>query len=404
MNTPIKNKQLAYLFLCNLSILFIGFGLFPLLPLYAAEFGASQALIGIYLAITYIAISLGSILAAQLSGRLPRKTVFIAAGFMGTPALVLLGQARSLWQVIVLTALVWFSGGIGLSISNVLTGLHTSSVTRGRAFGRMSLASPLGALIGGIVVSQTVRWGGYPLMFTVLAVVWSLWPVLALTRVQDTPDCSSPVGKPAQSLEYRPGNVFLLLLLTILLASMTVSIGRMGISMAMKSQQFSASDISTANAIGGLVTLLVTMLIGTFSDRLGRKRLLALGYLVAVAGTAMLMIAHELWQFWVVCSLVLASRSVITSMSPAYATDLLRRRFLGKALPLVGTMNWASGAIGFAGAGYVLDMFGGTSLYGIAVVASLIAVLILVFLPASLRTQPASALAGGQGTVPTTGD
>ena len=126
-----------------------------------------------------------------------------------------------------------------------------------------------------------------------------------------------------------------------------------------------------------------------------RHTQLALMSCVAVAGTAMLMGAHELWQFWVVCSLVLASRSVITSMSPAYATDLLRRRFLGKALPLVGTMNWASGAIGFAGAGYMLDTFGGTSLYGMAAVASVIAVLVLVFLPASFRTQPTSALATG---------
>jgi hypothetical protein len=37
--------------------------LFPLLPLYAAEFGASASFIGFYLAVTYIAISVGSILA-----------------------------------------------------------------------------------------------------------------------------------------------------------------------------------------------------------------------------------------------------------------------------------------------------------------------------------------------------
>jgi predicted MFS family arabinose efflux permease len=63
MSTLTKNKQLIYLFLCNFSILFIGFGLFPLLPLYAAEFGASASFIGFYLAVTYIAISVGSILA-----------------------------------------------------------------------------------------------------------------------------------------------------------------------------------------------------------------------------------------------------------------------------------------------------------------------------------------------------
>ena len=89
MTALTKNKQLIYLFLCNFSILFTGFGLFPLLPLYAAEFGANAALIGFYLAVTYIAISIGSILAGQLSERLSRKTLFLAAGLVGMPALVL---------------------------------------------------------------------------------------------------------------------------------------------------------------------------------------------------------------------------------------------------------------------------------------------------------------------------
>ena len=406
MNTLIKNKQLGYLFLCNFSILFIGFGLFPVLPLYAAEFDASQSFIGIYLAITYIAISIGSILAGQFSERLPRKAVFIAAGLLGTPALFLLGQARFLWQVVVLTALIWFVGGIGLSISNVLASLHTTSQTRGQAFSILALASPLGALMGGLVVGRTVEWGGYPLMFAVLTAIWLIWPIVALTRVQDPPVCTPLNANVAQPLAAadRPGKVFLLLLLTVLLASMTVSVGRIGLSLAMKDQQFSAGDVSTANAIGGLVTILVTLLIGTFSDRLGRKRVLVLGYLVAAVSTALLMSAHQLWQFWVVSSLVLASRGVISSMSPAYATDLLRRRFLGTALPLVGTMNWVSGVIGFAGAGYVLDAFGGRVLYGMAALVALIAAVILAVLPASYRVQRTLPAAEAKEIMQTAGD
>lgn len=385
-----ENRQLAYLFLCNFSILFIGFGLFPILPIYAADFGASPSFIGMYLAIIYIAISIGSVLASQLSERLPRKALFIAAGLTGIPALLLLGQVQSLWQVVVLTSLVWFVGGIGLSISNVLVSLHTASSMRGKAFGLLALASPLGALIGGLAVGRSLELGGYPLMFTVGAITWSLWPVVAITRVQDKPEC---VPSPVQPLQPsgpspRPGGVFSLLLVTVLLASVTVSVGRMGLSLAMKDQQFTVSDISTANAIGGLATLLVTLLISSFSDRLGRKRFLIAGYLIAMGSTGMLFWAGELWQFWVVSTLVLASRSVITSMSPAYATDLVRRRFLGKALPLVGTMNWVAAVVGFAGAGYVLDVFGGSTLYGVAALLAFVAVMILVFMPASLRPQP----------------
>jgi len=387
MKTLFQNKQLLYLFLCNFAIVFIGFGLFPVLPLYAADFGASPSFIGIYLAVTYIAISIGSILAGQLSERVSYKTLFAAAGLLGTVSLLLLGVANALWQAVILTALVWFAGGVGLSITSVLTTLHVTSSERGKAFGLLALTSPLGALIGSLVVGRLVAWSGYPMMFIVLALEWTMFPILALTSVQYQPTCEpSPTRSPRPSSSTaRPGNYFLLLLTTVLLASFTVSVGRMGLSMTMKDQSFSASDVSTASAFGGLFTIPVTLMISALSDKLGRKRFLFMGYLLAMGSTMLLIFARDLWQFWLVASLVLASRSVITAMSPAYAADLLSRAAIGKALPLVGTMNWVSGVIGFAGSGYVIDSFGATSLYGGTTVVAVLAGIMVTFLPVSLE-------------------
>lgn len=392
MNTLIKNKQLMYLCLCNFAILFTGFGLFPLLPLYAGEFNASSSVIGILMATTYIASSSGSILGAQLSDRFSHRTLYIAGGWIGTPALLLLGQARAFWQVVALTALIWFVGGMGVSISGVLASLHTTSATRAKAFGMLAFASSLSALISGLILGRLVDRGGYSWMFATLAIVWTIWPVLASTRVQEPPTCNSPVDisnktAPSPGSVQHFGTLFLALLATVLLASMTVNIGRMGLSLAMRGEQFSAGDISTANAIGGLVTIPTTLLIGMFADRFGNKRFLLLSYLIATSGTLLLVGAHKFWQFWMVSSLVMASRSMISSLSPAYATTLLPRRSLGKALPLVTTMGSVSGVAGSVGAGYVLDTFGAASLYGMAALLSFIAVIILMWLPASLKTR-----------------
>ncbi|NJC97379.1 MAG: hypothetical protein C3F07_05755 [Anaerolineales bacterium] len=387
MKTLLQNKQLRYLFLCNFAIVFIGFGLFPVLPLYAAEFGASPSFIGIYLAVTYIAISVGSILTGQLVEHFSYKSVYAAAGALGMVSLLLLVWADALWQIVILTALVWFAGGVGLSISSILATTHTPSSERGRAFGMLALTSPLGALIGSLVVGRLVAWSGYSLMFVVLAVEWSVFPALALTRVRyDEPAHGSASSQPARgsSSTPQPGIYFSLLLATVLLASMTVSVGRMGLSMTMKEQLFSASEVSTANALGGLFTIPVTLMIGSLSDRLGRKHFLFMGYVLAMGGTLLLIAAHELWQFWLVAALVLAARSVITAMSPAYATDLLSRQSLNRTLPLVGTMNWVSGVIGFAGSGYVIDSFGSTSLYGATTALAVLAGVMVMFLPVSL--------------------
>jgi len=387
MKEMVNNKQLRYLFLCNFAIVFIGFGLFPVLPLYAAEFGAGPSSIGIFLAITYIAISIGSILAGQLSERISRRTLFAAAGLLGLTALLLLSAANALWQVVILTALVWFAGGIGLSITSVLTTFHTPSSERGKAFGLLALTSPLGALIGSLVIGRLVAWSGYSLMFVVLAVEWSMFPILAFTKVlyEPTSEPSPSRTVPTNPASIQPGTYFLLLLATVLLGSMTVSVGRMGFSMTMKDQMFTASEVSTANAFGGLLTIPVTLTIGAFSDRLGRKRFLFMGYILAMGSTLLLVTAHELWQFWLVASMTLASRSVITSMSPAYASDLLSRSALGRSLPLVGTMNWVSGVVGFAGSGYIIDTFGSASLYGGTTVIAILAGIIVMFMPASLK-------------------
>lgn len=385
MNTNSKNLQLAYLFLCNFAILFIGFGLFPLLPLYAAEFGASQSMTGIYMAITYVSITIGSILPGRLAERIPRKVLFSAAGLLGIPALVLLGHANSLWQVVFLTCVVWFTGGVGLSTASVISGFHTTPSTRGKVFSLNSVASSLGAVFGGVIMGLLMRQYGYSTMFAVSTLVWSMWPLLALWKIDYKPSAQTTkvqatVKGPASS----HGSMFLFLLMTVFLASMTVSIARLGLSLSMKAGQFSASDVSTANAFGGLIALPVTMLIGMTSDRLGRMPPLLFGYLTAMASTLMLLIAKDLWQFQVASSLVLIARNIISPMSFAFATDLLERDQLGRALPLVNTANWASGVLGFVGTGYMMDLFGSAALYGGATIITILAVVMVITLPTSL--------------------
>lgn len=385
MNTFTKNRQLVYLFLCNFVTLFVGLGIFPLLPLHAAEYGANSFMIGLYMAVTYISISIGSIVPSRLPERMPRKLVFQFAALIGIPSLFLLGQAKSLWQVVILTAVVWFVGGIELSIANVMTGLHTTPSTRGKIFGLISLASPIGALIGGIAVGQLVQQYGYPAMFTTAAIVWSIWPILAIWKIEDKQNSVSTGKKLKSDSTTHPNTVFLFLLLTVFLASMTVSIARLGLSLSMKAGQFTASDISTANAFAGLVTIPVTFAVGVMSDKLGRKTSLVFGYLIAAGSALMLMGARDLWQFWVASFLVMIARNVISSMSSAFATDMLDLNALGRALPLVGTVNWAAGAMGFAGTGLMMDLFGASNLYRTATIIALLAVFTAMALPVGLK-------------------
>ena len=167
-----STRPLIYLFLCNLAIVFIGLGLFPILPLYAARFGATRAQVGLYLSLTYIAIASGAMLAGRLAEALGARRVFVGAGLLALPALGLLAQATAFWQVVVGTAGLWFAGGVGLALVSTFTALTAASGRRGRSFGVLALASPVGALLGGALVGELIARFGYPVMFAGLGVVW----------------------------------------------------------------------------------------------------------------------------------------------------------------------------------------------------------------------------------------
>ena len=375
---------MVYIFISSFSILCVGFGLFPLLPIYAGKFGASPTLIGIYLALTYVSITVGTMLAGWLSGKAPRRLMLIMAGFTGVMALALLGKAASLWQVIFLTGYVWFTGGIGLANIDVLTGLNTESTNRGKWFSRIALTNPLGAIVGSLVVGQLVDWKGYPLMFVVMAAEYAIWPLVALLFLREHSLPASQSNQPDRARSAKSSHVFHFLLLSILLSAMTISVNRLGLSLEMKELDYSAGTISRANVIGGLATIPIVLWFGRLSDRLGRKLFLLSGYLLAAFGGITLILAGQTWQFWIVAATTLIARSISTSLASALATDILPPAALGRNLPWVGTASWVAGIIGFASSGLVIDLAGTTSLFALAAALSFGSVILAGTLPGSI--------------------
>ncbi|MCB8986528.1 MAG: hypothetical protein H6661_02115 [Ardenticatenaceae bacterium] len=108
-----NNRMRIALFSTNFAIFVTGMGLLPVLPLYAAQFGASQTVIGLYLASTYASIAAGSLLTNRLLNHLPLR-VLRRSGLIGALAPILLAaRPRPCGRVVVLTGLIWFTGGIG---------------------------------------------------------------------------------------------------------------------------------------------------------------------------------------------------------------------------------------------------------------------------------------------------
>ena len=347
----------------------------PVLPLYAADFGASPSVIGLYLSVIYISISTSTMLTGWMATRIGRKRLFVASGLISLPALFLMGRVSDLWQLVGLTSVVWFCGGIGVALINVFTGLYASTEKRGKWFSLIALNSPLGALTGGLLVGRLVDWQGYPLMFAILCLVWVSWPILAYLKLEDNLEISpTPLtAKPAPSTTFRKKIPLLLLLSAIFLSMMTINVGRLGLPLSMSALNYTPGVVTTTMAVGGLVTLPFAYFLRV-SDRFGRKNVLILGYMMAASSVLLLNHTTEAWHFAIAASMLLIAMTLSGSVASAFATDLLSREVLVRVLPWLSAVGFLAGIVGFAGSGFLIETIGASGLFVGTALISLLAV------------------------------
>ena len=353
----ISRKQLTALFICSLVPWSVGNGLTPLLPVYAKQLGANSAVTGYYLAFSYIAIALGALSAGWVSDRLHRRKLpLIIAGLTGIPITLLMSHESTVLGLTILTAFLWFFGGLGLALIGILTGLSAGENERGKIFGIVALTGGLGALVGGLGTGWLVDRWGYTVMFEVLAIFMALWPLSALLLEEREVKRSRLENAPAQTLPGLGKSFYLLFTASILssTASFFVVLIR---SILMNDLKFSPLEINSTGAIGGLIAMPFPFLMGWLSDRTGRKTFLYIGYLTAFAALVLLAFSKALWNFW----LVLALQGITTGsagIGNALVTDLVPRESLGKGLAVFNSAAWIGGVIGFAVAGYMLQNLG----------------------------------------------
>lgn len=376
MRSLVANKQLLYLFFSSALVPFVGMGLLPILPLYAAQFGATPTTVGLYYAIMYLASLMGVLLTERLARWLTYKGAFIIAGVLGIPMLALMGQVTAFWQLVLLTAAVWFFGTAVMTLVSVLTGLLANGKSRGRWFSLMVLVYPLGALFGGTAVGQLIARHGYPVMFIVLGATWIILPAIGIFGLNGQQlTRPAPAAPEHESAATGSGQTFYLLLLTSLLSGVAVNVGRLGMPLSMQVLDFSASAVASTATVSGLVTIPIVLLIGVLSDRLERKRFLMLAYALAAAGVMLLVIASQLWHFWLAATLLLVSASVKGAVASAFAADILTPAALTHSLPRLNAMDSVASIVIFAATGYVVETLGPLALYSLAAVLAVGAVL-----------------------------
>jgi len=259
--------------------------IYPVLPAFLVVLGASKLQLGLIEGSVEAVASLMKVASGRLSDRWRRRQPIVLAGY-GLSSLVrpLMALATGPWHVWVVRFVDRMGKGVRGAPRDALLAHFAPADQRGRVFGFHRAMDHLGAVAGPLAALAVLwLWPGSFRMLFALTLVPGLAVVVLLFRLRDPePESVAPVVSategPVQSTGVLPGQFWRLM---IVLAVFTLGnstdmfliarFGDLGIGLETVLFLYAAQHVikSASSLYGGIV-----------ADRLGRRTLIAAGWLV----------------------------------------------------------------------------------------------------------------------------
>ena len=339
-----------------------GNGVVPLLPQYVMQRGASPAGAGLLLGFLFLCVALGTGVSALLPrGFAHRRFLLGASGAFEAAATWYLGQAPTLTAFVVAEGSCFFMGGIQIAQAATLVGLSAPPAERGTAFGILGMTNGLGGLAGGLGIGYLAdRWGPR-VTFECIGVFYLLvvaGALLSAERAQLPHEAPGrEPGHPVRPGQSSSGSGLAPLLAGQLLLAVAVASGNLGRSLSMDQRSFSRLTVDLTASISGLVTLGLPPLLGWLSDRVQRRGILGVAFLVSSASIVTLAFSREPWHFYGFAVLS-AFSSIPFSIGPAFVLDVVPPRRAARAVSVFQGMFWAGNIAGMAASGVAFERLG----------------------------------------------
>jgi MFS family permease len=260
--------------------------LIPILPYYAQHFGASPLAIGgIYATVAGFALVFSPIW-GRVSDRIGRRGVLLIAQGAAVAGFGLLAFANALWVIYLARAIEGIGGG-GLGVTQAYVSDVTTPEERSRAFGLIGATFGIGFLIGPALSGFLVQWGyRVPLLVGAsLAVCTVLLTVFLLPESHKPVATGAGIGEIAAAFETPGLRPLLFVQFAFNFAFYCwISVFALFVQHVLN---FGPTQSSWIFVVTSLIGIIVQgRLIGPITDRFGEGRVALTGFLVAIAGYA----------------------------------------------------------------------------------------------------------------------
>ena len=386
-----SKQQLIALSVCNFVIFAGVSGFIGLIPVYLLELGADASVTGFFLAMVSLALACGTIIGGRLSDRLQkRKGLLVLGAVLSIPTALLMTQVTSVVPLMLLMTFMWYLNGNNMSMVNILGGLFSEPGARGRVFGILSLSSSAGLAFGALINGRIVDRWGFPVMFAVFATFYAIIPLVSLFLRDKTVLPSLEKTAVTGVRDVLHNRMFVYLLSGSFLAQAANSLLFLSRPLLMNEMEFDATAMGTAPAIGGIITLPLPVIVGWLADRFGRKQIIIACFLSTPLAILLLLGATELWQFALASGLglILGFSNIVGS---ALVTDTFPKESLGLTLSILNMTPWIGIVAGLSIGGMVMNTFAITPTLILGFVLGIVAVLLLLPIPAERKVTVAQA-------------
>ena len=372
--------------------------LYPLVPIFlTAVLGTPIAIVGVIEGIAESTASLLKTFSGWYSDRVRKRRFLVIAGYgLSAVSKPFLTIAQSWGMVLGVRFADRFGKGIRTSARDALIADSSDAGSMGRSFGFHRAMDTLGAVLGPLIalgilaLLGTEHIGDSLRMIFLLASIPAIIGVLLLFLVREKPrEAFAQAMAPGLGLSQFGWEFKLFLFITLIF-----SLGNSSdVFLILRAQDlgFSAMMIVLVYAFYNVFYSAISAPAGILSDRVGRRSVMAVGFLIfALVYFGFALIGEALWV-WPLFAIYGFYIAMTEGVGKAFAVDMVTPNKRGTALGMyhtaIGLMTFFASTI----AGILWSLWGPPATFGLGGITALVAAGLLFLLPAKPRAQEEAA-------------
>lgn len=339
----------------------------PMLPLVASELGATPPLVGLVVGASTLTGIVIKLPAGALSDLIGRRPLLIAATMVFTVMPFTYLGAASLAALIVLRFVHGSATAIFGPVASAMLSDMAPIARRGTWLSTYSTIQGMGQAIGPIMAGYLIAARRYDLAFLVAGAFALATPVLAVTLSpggvrEPRTGGAAEVVRGISEVGRHP----LILMTSVAQGAQFVLNGTLNAFLPLFARDVigvAASDIGWLFACQVVTTLATRPVMGAWSDRVGRRHVIASGIVLCSLGVGLVSLANGLPALVAAIVIYAAGAGVTTAATGAFITDLSRRARYGAAHGVFGTIYDVGDALGPILAGLLVGTLGYASMF-----------------------------------------